>query len=326
MKKTSNMLTVTIILPCHNEQGSIPQIIRELDKNLEGLTSTVNILYLFVDDGSQDRTWCNIKSSSDFSKKVHGLKLSNNFGHQIALLAGIEHAIPFSDYILTMDADLQHPPEIVRLMIEKVIEHPRSIINAQQYAESSGNVGWFKRISSVTFYKLLNTFGVKIQSRVGDFRLMSSKAASALISHNDFEFFARGLVANLGFNQETIKYRVGRRIAGTSKYSLRRMFRLALQGITSTSIIPLRITFLLSIFLLMVCFFMIINILSTWLNGQAIPGWTTIVVSIYLLFGINFLILGILGEYLGKTYRQVLGRPRYIVEKSTLDLLNLLDK
>ena len=309
---------LTIVLPCYNEKDTVLKTIFELNKNLNPLLDDYKLFYLFVDDGSIDDTWDIIASQSKLSDFIFGIRLSTNFGHQIALLAGIENALEFSDYILTMDADLQHPPEIARRMCELIRNEEIDIINAQQAPIHNNNISLFKQVSSRYFYKFLKLIGVTIQPRVGDFRLMSAKAAAALVSHHDLEFFARGIIARLGFKQKTIQYYAGKRIAGKSKYSLRKMFKLALSGITSTSIIPLRVTFILSIILFLICIIMVIAAIASWINNQVVPGWTSLIISIYFLFGINFMILGILGEYMGKNYRQSLGRPRYIIQEKTI--------
>ena len=309
---------LTIVLPCYNEKDTVLKTIFELNKNLNSFLDDYKIFYLFVDDGSIDNTWEIISRQSKLSDFIYGIRLSTNFGHQIALLAGIENALKFSDYILTMDADLQHPPEIARRMCELMRNEEIDIINAQQAPIHNNNISFFKQISSRYFYKFLKLIGVKIQPRVGDFRLMSAKAAAALVSHHDLEFFARGIIARLGFKQKTIQYYADKRIAGKSKYSLRKMLKLALSGITSTSIIPLRVTFILSIILFLICIIMVIAAIATWINNQVVPGWTSLIISIYFLFGINFMILGVLGEYMGKNYRQSLGRPRYIIQETTI--------
>ena len=318
MNSSMDRNNLTILLPCHNEQDTVLKTILELNKNLNPLLEDYKIFYLFVDDGSIDNTWDIIASQSKSSDYIFGLKLSTNFGHQIALLAGIENALKFSDYILTMDADLQHPPEIARRMCEEMRNEKLDIINAQQARMINHNISLFKQVSSRYYYKFLKLIGVKIESRVGDFRLMTSKVAEALVSHNDLEFFARGIIARLGFKQRYIQYYAGKRIAGKTKYSFSKMLKLALSGITSTSIIPLRITFILSIILFLICLIMVIAAISTWINNKVVPGWTSIIISIYFLFGINFMILGVLGEYLGKNYRQSLGRPRYIIQDTTI--------
>ncbi len=322
MKENSKKINLGIVIPCHNEERSILKIITELELNLSPFTKEVEIKYLLIDDGSTDKTWSVIKNISNSFPNIVGIKLSTNFGHQIALLAGLEKSLETSDYVLSMDADLQHPPNIAAKMIRLILDQPIDIINAKQSIHSKKSLGLFKRLSSICYYKLLNSMGSKIESNVGDFRLMSANATLALVNHNDLEFFARGLISKLGFTQLTISYDVGQRFAGSTKYSLKKMFRLAFQGITSTSTLPLRLTFLLSIILLLICIGMIITVFLTWLDAKVVPGWTSIIISIYFLFGINFLILGIIGEYIGKTYRQVLGRPRYIIEEIISKPLN----
>ena len=313
-------IKVKIILPCHNEEDVIENTIYSLENCFKDINKKVNISYLIVDDGSTDKSWEKIIKLVNNSSNIDGIKLSTNFGHQIAILAGLEQTYNLCDYLITMDADLQHPPEIAKKMIKSVLDEPLDLINAQQKLDNAKNINFLKRITSIAFYKLLNLMGVKIDERVGDFRLMSSKVAKAMILHKDLEFFPRGIVSRIGFKQKLMGYSVGKRIAGRSKYTIKKMINFSLQGITSTSIIPLRTTFLASILIFLICFLLLIFSLISFIYGEVVPGWSSIIISIYFLFGLNFLVLAMLGEYLGKTYRQVLNRPRYIVEKTTLSL------
>jgi glycosyltransferase involved in cell wall biosynthesis len=228
----------------------------------------------------------------------------------------MEYSVRFADYIMTMDGDLQHPPSVAKEMFEMAIRGNLDIISAQRsylYEKS-----WLKSVSSNFFYKVVNMMGTEITPNASDFRIVSKKAAIAIVSHGDVAFFPRGIASLIGFDQAIVPYNVGQRYAGTSKYTLPKMLRLASEGISTLSVAPLRAAFIVSLGLLVLCMSMVIYIAVIWLHGSAIPGWASIAVPLYALFGINFLILGLIGEYLGKAYIQTLGRPRYIIRDSII--------
>lgn len=302
---------VAIVIPCFNEEAGLAMLIAQLDSNLSLIQSRFVYTYVLVDDGSCDMTWDQIKALALQSDHISGLRLSRNFGHQKALLAGIEFALEFSDYILSMDADLQHPPQTAVAMLNLAVDEHYDVVSGQRDLQS--NHGLFKDISSKAYYRIMRLMGTAVVPQVSDFRVMSKRAAEALISHGDAAFFHRGLVSRIGFNQTFVAYHAAERFAGSSKYSIKKMLRLASEGISTSSIAPLRLAFVLSVALLLACLLMIIYIFIIWIGGHALPGWASTTIPIYALFGMNFLILGVLGEYIGKAYIQTLGRPRYIL-------------
>jgi glycosyltransferase involved in cell wall biosynthesis len=307
---------IAIVVPCYNEEGSIDALLEETIRCLKSDASLSSCDIVLIDDGSKDGTWNAIKSASKRYNQVSALRFSRNFGHQKALLAGLEFSVQFADYIVTMDGDLQHPPAVAKQMLEMGIRDNLDIISAQRSSVAEGS--WFKDLSSRAFYQVLNAIGVEITPNASDFRLLSKKAATAMIDHGDVAFFPRGIVSLIGFEQAIIPYQVGKRYAGTSKYTLFKMLKLASEGISALSVAPLRAAFGISVCLLALCMGMAIYIVAVWLQGSAVPGWASIALPLYALFGINFLILGLLGEYIGKAYIQTLGRPRYIVRDSII--------
>lgn len=314
---SSSCLTrIAIVIPCYNEEGSIGALLEALNRCFTSDAALPTCDIVLIDDGSKDGTWKEIKSAAERSNKVSALRFSRNFGHQKALLAGLEFCVQFADYIVTMDGDLQHPPSIARQMLEMGIRDNLDIISAQRSSVAEGS--WFKDLSSRTFYQVLSAVGVEITPNASDFRLLSKKAATAMIDHGDVAFFPRGIVSLIGFEQAIIPYQVGKRYAGKSKYTLLKMLKLASEGISAMSVAPLRAAFGISVCLLALCMGMAIYIIVVWLQGYAVPGWASIALPLYTLFGINFLILGLLGEYIGKAYIQTLGRPRYIVRDSII--------
>lgn len=307
---------IALVIPCYNEEGSIEALLEEICRCFKSDTNLPNCDIVLIDDGSKDGTWNAIKSATKRFNQVSALRLSRNFGHQKALLAGLEFSVQFADYIVTMDGDLQHPPSIAKQMVEKGIRDNLDIISAQR--SSVAEVSWFKDLSSRAFYHVLRAIGVEITPNASDFRLLSKKAATAMIDHGDVAFFPRGIVSLIGFEQAIIPYQVGKRYAGTSKYTLFKMLKLASEGISALSVAPLRVAFGISVCLLALCIGMATYIVAVWLQGSAVPGWASIALPLYALFGINFLILGLLGEYIGKAYIQTLGRPRYILRDSLI--------
>lgn len=309
-------IRLALVIPCYNEEGSIQALLQEILKFFPNDEKSFVCEIIFIDDGSSDGTWDLINRAACRSSRISALRFSRNFGHQKALLAGMEYSVRFADYIMTMDGDLQHPPSVAKEMFEMAIRGNLDIISAQRsylYEKS-----WLKSVSSNFFYKVVNMMGTEITPNASDFRIVSKKAAIAIVSHGDVAFFPRGIASLIGFDQAIVPYNVGQRYAGTSKYTLPKMLRLASEGISALSVAPLRAAFIVSLGLLVLCMSMVIYIAVIWLHGSAIPGWASIAVPLYALFGINFLILGLIGEYLGKTYIQTLGRPRYIIRDSII--------
>jgi len=304
---------ITFVIPCFNEGTTLTEIAKQLNNTFIDVNGSQLFKFLFIDDGSSDDTWNIIEELKKHNQRIAGIRLSRNFGHQKALLAGLEYATRFSTYILSMDCDLQHPVSAAKELVELATTQGYDIVSGQRLKDEQNSL--FKRSTSRLFYKTLNLMGAEIAPNVSDFRIMSQRAAQALISHGDAAFFTRGVISLIGFKQAVIPYRQAARFAGSTKYSTRKMLRLASEGITSLSIAPLRLTFAISVILILACIAMLIRITIVWLAGEAVEGWASILFSIYALFGINFLLIGLQGEYVGKTYFQTLKRPRYIVQE-----------
>lgn len=313
MDNIRNSVCIAIVIPCFNESESITELIKQLDETFESHNPTRSYKFLLVDDGSNDTTWEYIVHASLRNSRVSGLRLSKNFGHQKALLAGLEYSVEFGDFIISMDADLQHPVSIAMEMLNQAINCDYNIVLGRRVQDKHSSI--FKRSTSKLFYRILNSLGAEIAPDVSDFRVMDKQSASALVRHGDNTLFTRGIVSLIGFKQMIYPYRVAERFAGSSKYTKRKMFKFASEGIISLSVAPLRLTFVLSIFLLLVCLIVLLYIIVSWSMGLTVPGWTSISLSIYALFSVNFLLIGLQGEYLGKTYFQTLGRPRYIIQE-----------
>jgi glycosyltransferase involved in cell wall biosynthesis len=308
--------SLTVVVPCFNEQEVLAATAQRLAAVIEGLVASGDVsersVILFVDDGSSDQTWALIEAFSQRLPNVHGLRLARNFGHQYALLAGLMHAE--TDVVVSIDADLQDPPETIQSMIAAYRSGADVVCGVRNDRTSDA---FLKRATAALFYGLMRRMGVHLIAEHADFRLMSRPAIEALRQFGETNLFLRGLVPQLGFRVETVEYRREARLAGSSKYSLPRMLALSANGITSFSLVPLRMITFTGLVISSLAFAAGVWASAAWLFGSAsVSGWTSIVIPLYFLGGIQLLSLGIIGEYLGKSYLEAKRRPRYIVEKS----------
>ena len=313
----SSTLTLAIVLPCFNEQEVLPESIAILEKNLQNLIDK-NIISkdsfcYFVDDGSQDNTWNIIVQNNHNNPNIKGLKLVANCGHQNALMAGLSSVMNKVDCAISMDVDLQDDINVIEKMINHYIAGNEIVFGVRNNRDSDSK---FKRISAEKYYSFMRFLGIKILPNHADFRLMGKKSLQVLSQYKEYHLFLRGLVMTLGFRYEIVEYKRLERQAGETKYPLTKMLSLAWNGLTSFSILPLRLFTIigLSVFLMSVvvsCWVLIVK----FFGNQAVPGWASTVLPIYFLGGIQLLGIGLLGEYLGKIFIEVKSRPRFIKEK-----------
>ena len=307
----ANEVNISIVVPLFNEENSIELLYNKLIAVIKDIKSDYEIV--FVDDGSFDNSFEIIKKLSKKDKCVKGLSLSRNFGHQVALLAGIEYS--GGKVVITMDADLQHPPEVIKLMYNKYLEG-YDIINTRRI--DSKNIGCFKKISSKYYYELINILSnVKIETSSSDFRLMNRKAINAFIKIRERDRFTRGLVSWMGFKQTIIEYHAPSRLIGKSKYTFKKMTHFALDGITSFSSKPLRLSFYLGLIVFFVGFIYAIYALIQYFRGTSSPGWASILISVLIIGGIQLLSIGIIGEYIARIFNESKGRPIYFIKEKT---------
>jgi len=309
---------VAVVIPCYNEENVLPETRRRILGLIEDLIDREKIsersTVYFVDDGSRDQTWALIEQFASDDRHVSGIKLSRNRGHQNALLAGLFTAI--GDAIISIDADLQDDIGAIEEMINR-FQTGAEIVYGVRRRRDGDSV--FKRITALTFYRLMRALGTEAIENHADYRLISRRAVESLKQYHEVNLYLRGIIPLLGFRSEIVYYDRLQRFAGESKYPLRKMVALALEAITSFSIVPLRLITLLGS-----AVFLGTILVSLWalgvrfLSNDAVPGWTSTVLPIYLLGGIQIFCLGVLGEYLGKTYAETKGRPRYLIEKTTL--------
>jgi polyisoprenyl-phosphate glycosyltransferase len=306
---------LAIIVPCFNEAPVLPETARRLAALIEGLVRDGRIAptskICFVDDGSRDGTWALIERLARDNPPVSGIKLSRNRGHQNALLAGLFTVE--GDVIVSVDADLQDDIDVIP---EMLTEYGRGMDVVYGVRKERGTDPAFKRYTAEAFYRLMRMLGAESVFNHGDFRLMSRRAVEALKQFHEVNLFLRGLVPLVGFPSAIVTYVRAERFAGVSKYPLRRMVSLALDAITSFSVVPLRLITLTGFTLFALSAVMVVW--SLWVRlftNHAVPGWTSTILPIYLLGGVQILCIGVIGEYLGKVYQETKARPRYIIEK-----------
>ncbi len=307
--------TLSLVLPVFNEEETIPELGRRLDTFLAELGETAEVV--FINDGSQDKSLTLLKELAATRPNFRIASFSRNFGHQLAITAGVDLAE--GEAVVVMDADLQDPPEVVRDMVLKWREGFDVVYGVRQQREGETI---FKRFTAAVFYRLLRAIvGVAIPVDAGDFRLMSRNVVLALRALKETHRFVRGMVAWVGFRQTAVYYQRPARFAGETKYPLRKMLRFALDGITSFSIVPLRIATWLGVMAGLIGIGAGFWAVYEKLFGTGtVAGWTTIMIAVSLGSAAQLLMTGILGEYVGRTYEEVKRRPLYLVaEKVNFD-------
>lgn len=307
--------SLAIVVPCFNEQEVLPETLRRLEALMAGLVAERRISsassILLVDDGSTDSTWALIGQAVEAGRPVIGLRLSRNRGHQTALVAGLEAAD--ADAVVSIDADLQDDVAAIPQMLAKFAQGAEIIYGVRRRRDGDSR---FKRFSARTFYGLLGLFGVESVPDHADFRLMSRRAVAALTQHPEVNLYLRGMIPLLGFRTDQVLYDRQARLAGQSKYPLRRMIGLALNAVTSFSILPLRLISLIGIIVsLATLLFALWVLLGALRHNQLVPGWASTVLPIYFLGGLQLIGLGIAGEYIGKIYLETKRRPRYFIDQ-----------
>lgn len=310
-----NPPTLALLLPCLNEQEVLPQTVDALLKLCDELTLRGQIgpdsHLLIVDDGSTDNTWAVVQQlHATHGSRVQGLRLSRNFGHQHALLAGIHHCK--ATIMISLDADGQDDPSAIIQMVEMYHEG-YDIVYGVRNSRATDTAA--KRVPAKSYYRMLRWFGVNIVYNHADFRLFSRRAADALLQYTEVNLFLRGLFPQLGFRTGTVVYARQRRAAGRSKYNLPKLLALGINGITSFSTAPLRFVTVLGIFTFLLSIGLSGYALYSYVNRQALPGWASTVLPIYFMGGVQLISIGIIGEYLAKIYQETKRRPRYIVEE-----------
>jgi polyisoprenyl-phosphate glycosyltransferase len=307
--------TIGIVLPCYNEEEILLQTDKKIGALVEHLINKKLIAagssIIYIDDGSKDKTWELIQNSVNACNNRVGIKFSRNFGHQSALLGGITSIYQQVDCIITIDADLQDDIGVIEDMIVKYRQGFEVVYGVRKKRDSDSA---FKRRTAEGFYLLMRRMGVNIIYNHADFRLASSRVCENLLRFGEVNLFLRGIFPLIGFNSTTVYYDRLERNAGQTKYPLIKMLGFALEGITSFSVKPLRIVSLIGIFIFFGSVLLSLYSLYSYFFRGTVPGWTSVILPIYFLGGVQILCIGIIGEYLGKIYKEVKSRPRFIIE------------
>ena len=267
---------------------------------------------LYVNDGSQDRTWALIEEYHSLYKHIKGVNLAGNVGHQNALIAGLSVALNSCDIAITIDADLQDDVNAIRDMVKKYDEGSDIVYGVRASRKTDT---WFKRATAQGFYRIMKFLGVKSVYNHADYRLMSKRAVQYLLSFRERNIFLRGLVPLIGYKTDCVYYDRAERFAGESKYPLRKMLTFAFDGITSFSVVPVHMVLIMGLLFLLVAFCILIWVGYLIITGGTIRGWASLMLSIWFCSGCLLVGMGIVGEYIGKIYIEVKDRPRYNIEK-----------
>ena len=307
-------MKLSIVIPCYNEEEILPLTLERLNKLSNEWISRddlTEIEFVFVDDGSQDRTYDLLTETSKADLRVKVVRFSRNFGHQAALLAGYELAQ--GDVIVSLDADLQDPPELIGSMLVKIKEG-FDVVYAVRKTRGSDSL--FKRKTADIFYWLMKKFGANIVPNHADFRMVTRRALNAFLKFHENNLFIRATFPIVGFSSCVVYYDRPERLAGETKYHFLKMLEFAIDGLTSFSVVPLRICSVTGLFVSLIALIMLIWSLIANIFGLTVPGWTSTVVPLYFLGGVQLLFLGVVGEYIGKIYTEVKKRPRYIIQET----------
>lgn len=309
---------LTIVVPCYNEQEVLPETVKELGSILNKLIKQEQVSskskILFVNDGSQDKTWQLISQYTDEYSYVAGIKFSRNYGHQNALLAGMTVAVEYSDMIITIDADLQDDVNAIPKMVEKYHKGYDVIYGVRNSRQTDT---FFKRRTALAFYGLMKRLGVNLVPDSADYRLLSKRATKSLLAFKERNLFLRGMVPLVGYRSTKVYYARKERFAGTSKYPLSKMLHFALDGITSFSIAPIHLIMYLGLITVIVSVICMIYTIVERIVGHVVSGWASLMISIWLLGGIQLISISVIGEYIGKIFSEVKHRPRFTIEDET---------
>lgn len=311
----NNLPKLAIVIPCYNEEDIFNYCLTSLvgiinDLTMKELISQESYL-LFIDDGSKDSTWSLIEKASTESELVKGIKLSRNRGHQIALISGLKNSD--SDITISIDADLQDDISVIEKMVVAYLNGNEIVYGVRNDRASDS---FFKRKTAELFYGVMNFLGVQQIPNHADFRLMSSNAKESLLSFKEQNIYLRGLVPLIGFKSTSVLYSRTIRVAGESKYPLRKMIALAIEGITSLTVTPLRIITVMGFSISMISAIAALFAIYEKISGNTVAGWTSVMIAIFFLGGVQMLSLGVIGEYVGKIYIESKNRPKYFIEKT----------
>lgn len=304
-----------LVVPCYNEEEVVEKSAQVLSDKLRRLVSEGKIKgsskVMFVNDGSRDNTLRLLHQIAAKDAVFSVISFAGNYGHQSAILAGMMMARKYADVVVTIDADLQQDIEAIDNFLSSYMNGSEIVYGVRNDRHSDG---FFKKSTATAYYKLMHLLGSNVITNHADYRLMSKKALDALSEYQETNLFLRGLIPTMGFASDVVYFDVKEREAGQSKYTLSKMLTLAMDGITSMSVRPIRLIaglgFIVCLFSIIMCIFSLID----WMGGNTVPGYTTSILVSLMMGGITLFSLGILGEYIGKIYMETKKRPRYIID------------
>ena len=304
------------VIPCYNEEQVLPEtcglFLGKLISMIDAGKISSESRILFVNDGSKDATWSIISSLTEEDEHFAGISLSHNRGHQNALIAGLMEARLRADITISMDCDGQDDINCAEQMVDEYLKGNEIVYGVRN--DRSTDSG-FKRTTAEGYYALLRAMGIEIIPNHADYRLMSSRVLNALMGYGEVNLFLRGIIPHMGFKSSVVYYSRAKRIAGTTHYPLKKMIALAIDGITSFSVKPLRMITFMGLFVAFLSFIGIIYALISAATGNIVEGWTSMTCIICFVSGIQMISLGIIGEYIGKIYLETKRRPRYIIDE-----------
>ncbi|HEV2884458.1 MAG TPA: glycosyltransferase family 2 protein [Pyrinomonadaceae bacterium] len=310
---------LAVVIPCYDEEAVIEQTANTLSELLRALSLRGQIdpasFVFVVDDGSRDRTWSIVESMHASEPNVKGLKLARNIGTQNALLAGLLSVKDRADCVVTIDADLQQDEQVIETFLQKYRQGAHVVYGVRRKHDSSSPL---KRATSWFFYNLMNLMGARIIKHHSEYRLVSRKALEAIAQYGEYNLFLRGIFTDIGYRSEVVPFDVRHRTVGKSKHSFRKLASLALEGITSFSVVPLRLVTVFGALIFLFSCGMTLFYLYHKVMGHTPPGWAGTIIPIYFLGGVQIMFLGLVGEYIGKIYKEVKARPRFIKDEELL--------
>lgn len=311
---------IAIVIPCYNEAKALPYTLESLTKLLNRMVELEDIdpdsYVLCCDDGSVDNTWGVIQEQHAANNQIKGILLAHNRGHQYALLAGLMTCRNHCDAAISIDADLQDDPEAIVEMV-RLFKKGNEIVYGVRSSRDTDT--WFKRTTARLFYSFQQRMGLQTIYDHADYRLMSNRAINFLSEYGESNLFLRGIIPQIGLQTAVVKYDRHQRIAGESKYPLSKMLSFSIDGITSFTSKPIRMIFFTGLILLLIDVAMALYVFISYFGHDVIPGWTSLMLSVWFLGSLILISLGIVGEYVGKIFTEVKGRPRFAIKESILD-------
>ena len=301
---------LSVVIPCHNESECLDHLYRRVVDVCGELVGD-DFEILLIDDGSSDETWHLIEQYAKSDSRIMGVSLSRNYGHQIALSAGLE--LVSGDRVFVIDADLQDPPELLGEMMKKMDEGYDVVYGSRVVRAGESH---FKKVTAKLFYRLLGRLSdIKIPNDTGDFRLMTRRVVDVLVTMPEQHRYIRGMVSWIGFQQTSVRYERDARIAGETSYPFRKMVALAINAITSFSVVPLRIASHLALLFAVIGLAVLAYVVAAFFLGRTVEGWTSLAALVLILGSSQLMMLGIFGEYLGRMYMESKRRPMYLIDR-----------